>query len=144
MYFSSLWSTACVLVSSVLTESAHAKPYVVDRRTNVTYTGIISSTGVENFNGIPYGLDTSGKNRFAPPRAFIPPHGYNYNATVIGLSCPQPPGWGFLFQTNTTDISEDCLNLNVARPAGAKVGSKLPVMVYIYGGRTSYYFSESD
>ena len=30
--------------------------------------------------------------------------------------------------------SEDCLFLNVWRPAGAAAGAKLPVMVWIYGG----------
>jgi para-nitrobenzyl esterase len=30
--------------------------------------------------------------------------------------------------------SEDCLYLNVWRPAGAKPGAKLPVMVWVYGG----------
>ncbi|ESZ90678.1 hypothetical protein SBOR_8940 [Sclerotinia borealis F-4128] len=134
MLFSSLWSTTCLLISSVLTEHVNVKPYVIDPKTNTTYTGITSSTGVETFQGIRYGLDTSGEGRFAPPRAFIPSPGYHYNATVEGSSCPQPAGWGFLFQTNTTDISEDCLNLNLARPAWAKAGSKLPVMVYIFGG----------
>lgn len=135
MYFSSLRSTACLLALSVLTENVSAKPYVVDPRTNVTYTGITSSEGVETFQGIRYGLDTGGEARFAPPRAFVPPNDYHYNATVQGLDCAQPAGWGFLFQTNTTNISEDCLNLNLARPASAKAGSKLPVMVYIYGGK---------
>jgi para-nitrobenzyl esterase len=31
-------------------------------------------------------------------------------------------------------MGEDCLTLNVWRPAGAKGGDKLPVMVWIYGG----------
>jgi para-nitrobenzyl esterase len=31
-------------------------------------------------------------------------------------------------------MSEDCLTLNVWRPAGAAPGAKLPVMVWIYGG----------
>ncbi|KAB8288475.1 hypothetical protein EYC80_010140 [Monilinia laxa] len=135
MHFSSLKSTAYLLISSVLTQHANAKSCaVVDKKANVAYTGITTSTGVETFKNIRYGLDTSGEGRFAPPRAFTPPHGYHYNATVEGPSCPQPPGWGFLFQTNTTYISEDCLNLNVAKPSWAKAGSKLPVMVYIYGG----------
>ncbi|KAK6608067.1 sterol esterase [Botrytis cinerea] len=100
MLFSSLWSTTCLLISSVLTDHANAKPYVLDHRTNVSYTGITSSKGVESFRGIRYGLDTSGENRFAPPRAFVPP-------TAITI---------------------------MLRPSWAKNGSKLPVMVYIYGG----------
>ncbi|KAF5876870.1 putative carboxylesterase type b protein [Botrytis fragariae] len=134
MLISSLRSTTCLLISSLLTDHVNAKPYILDHRTNISYTGITSSKGVETFRGIRYGLDTSGENRFAPPRAFVPPHGYHYNATVQGFDCPQPSGSGFLFQTNVTNISEDCLNLNIARPSWAKAGSKLPVMAYIYGG----------
>ncbi|TGO87540.1 hypothetical protein BPOR_0220g00180 [Botrytis porri] len=134
MLFSSLRSTTCLLISSVLIDHVNAKPYVLHHRTNVSYSGITSSTGVETFRGIRYGLDTGGENRFAPPRAFVPPHGYHHNATTAGFDCPQPSDSGFLFQTNVTNISEDCLNLNIARPSWAKAGSKLPVMVYIYGG----------
>ena len=32
------------------------------------------------------------------------------------------------------ETNEDCLNLNVIRPAGVNPGAKLPVMVWIYGG----------
>ena len=33
-----------------------------------------------------------------------------------------------------TGSSEDCLTLNIFRPAGANATSSLPVMVWIYGG----------
>ena len=33
-----------------------------------------------------------------------------------------------------TGSSEDCLNLNVFRPAGISDSASLPVMVWIYGG----------
>jgi para-nitrobenzyl esterase len=38
------------------------------------------------------------------------------------------------FIPSAEPMSEDCLTLNVWRPAGAKAGDKLPVMVWIYGG----------
>ncbi|KAL0953998.1 hypothetical protein HGRIS_005155 [Hohenbuehelia grisea] len=31
-------------------------------------------------------------------------------------------------------MSEDCLKINVQRPAGTRSGSKLPVMAWIHGG----------
>jgi carboxylesterase type B len=51
-------------------------------------------------------------------------------ATDFGLTCPafgvqNLYGW---------EIGEDCLNINLARPAGAYPGQSLPVMVWIYGG----------
>jgi acetylcholinesterase len=36
-------------------------------------------------------------------------------------------------------MSENCLTLNVFRPSGVKMHSRLPVMVWIYGGG---FFSE--
>jgi len=35
---------------------------------------------------------------------------------------------------STADQSEDCLNLNVFRPAGVAANAKLPVVLYLYGG----------
>lgn len=108
-------------------------PFVSDSRRHVSYQGITSSPGVETFLGIPYGKDTSGMRRFASPEAFIPPPGYIFNATTPGASCPQQSGGGFKYSTNVTYLSENCLNLLLARPANMK-GRKLPVIAYIYGG----------
>jgi acetylcholinesterase len=35
----------------------------------------------------------------------------------------------------SSSMSEDCLTVNVFRPSGLSVQSKLPVLVWIYGGR---------
>jgi acetylcholinesterase len=35
---------------------------------------------------------------------------------------------------SVTNTSEDCLTINVVRPAGLNSTAKLPVMVWIYGG----------
>ncbi|TVY82984.1 Secreted lipase [Lachnellula suecica] len=124
-------------LSASLLAAAHlvlATPYVVDTERQVSYQGITSSPGIETFLGIPYGKDTSGPLRFAPPEPFTPPPGYVFNATAAGASCPQRSGGGFLYETNVTYISEDCLNLLLSRPAGIGNGTRLPVMVYIYGG----------
>ena len=51
-------------------------------------------------------------------------------ADAFGPACMQPQRPGPFAQA----ISEDCLTLNVWRPAGARLGAKLPVMVWIYGG----------
>ena len=113
-----------------------AKPYVVDSSANVTYQGLIRN-GIELFLNIPYGQDTSGENRFKPPVPHQPVSGSTINATAYGYACPQPLGQPGLFPlvlSNITDISENCLNLNVARPKDTCAGSKYPVMVFIHGG----------
>jgi carboxylesterase type B len=130
-----LSSLAGVLAAASFIDSTIAKPYVVDLKRKVSYQGITSSPGIETFLGIPYGKDTSGARRFAPPQPFTPPAGYVFNATTASASCPQAAGGGFPYQTNVTYISEDCLNLLVSRPANITHGTKIPVMAYIYGGK---------
>ncbi|KAK6957986.1 hypothetical protein Daesc_000778 [Daldinia eschscholtzii] len=117
------------------TVAATGNPQVVDTRKNVTYRGF-NRNGVEAFLNIPYGQDTSGPNRFKPPRPFVPESGSVIDALSYGPACPQPLGNEFLplGLTNTTEISEDCLNLNVIRPKCLRAGDRLPVLVWIYGG----------
>ena len=129
---SSLLFTILVLGSNAL-----AAPTAVDSQNNVTYHGV-ERNGIDIFLGIRYGLDTGGPNRFKPPRIHTPQRGAVTNAQAYGTACPQPLGAGLtppLSLTNTTSISEDCLNLDVARPSGICKGSKLPVMVWIHGGK---------
>ena len=74
--------------------------------------------GVGWFLGIPYAPPPVGDLRWRPPGA--------------------PPSWtGERDATKAAPIcsaQEDCLYLNVLRPASAKRGRKLPVMVWIHGG----------
>ncbi|MCJ1477194.1 hypothetical protein MMC13_005865 [Lambiella insularis] len=95
-----------------------------------------SANGVDEFQNIRFGQDTSGSSRFAPPQAYVYPAGTQVNGTGPGAACPQPvnplPIQGLF--ANVTDQSEDCLTLRVARPAGISANASLPVMVWIYGG----------
>ena len=103
---------------------------------NLTYIGY-KYEGVENFQNIRYGQDTSGANRFKHPKPFSYPTGTTVRATEAGASCPQSTNQTFLGFTQNPGVyrlSEDCLNLRVARPAGTKPGAKLPVLVWIFGG----------
>lgn len=117
--------------------AAHAL-YVQDASYGVTYRGI-ERDGIQHFYGIPYGQDTSGQNRFKPPRRYIPAPGSVIDATNPGPACPQPLGKLFapLGQGNVTDVSEDCLNLNIVRPSFKNIEGhgKLAVMIWIHGGR---------
>ncbi|KAF7341174.1 Carboxylic ester hydrolase [Mycena venus] len=80
----------------------------------------------EFFGGIPYAEPPVGELRFRPPvpkKALNVP---NLNATEFGPGCLQPPPGA--------PSSEDCLTINVFRPAGLGAHQKLPVMAWIYGG----------
>lgn len=94
---------------------------------------------VYTFLGIPYGADTSGKNRFMPPQKPEPWQGIR-SAVFYGNSAPQDmenrwPNnyWTFSDHWNYWDVSEDCLCLNVWTPAISD-GKKRPVLVWLHGG----------
>lgn len=129
-----MWSY--LLLTALLTTLGSCEPIVSDVTSNVTYRGFLRN-GVEVFLGVPYGDDTGGENRFKPPTMYLPKNGSTINATAYGPACPQPigrPGLFPLYISNVTEISENCLNLNIVRPNGTDGGSKLPVMVWIHGG----------
>ncbi|KAI8942003.1 hypothetical protein NX059_000111 [Plenodomus lindquistii] len=119
---------------AVVAAAISGAPSVADT-CGVKYHGI-ERNDIEIFLGVPYAQDTSGKNRFKPPIPYVFPPGSTVDATKPGHACPQPLGVLFppLGLGNITDISEDCLNLNVARPKKMRAGKKLPVMVWIHGG----------
>jgi hypothetical protein len=121
--------------SSVAAAAATAVPVAFDPDRRVAYQGL-RRNGIEVFLNIPYGQDTGGANRFRPPLPREPEPNSTVAALAYGPACPQQRGPAFLpgVESNVTDISEDCLNLNVARPQGARAGSRLPVLVWIYGG----------
>lgn len=124
-----------VFVIALLASCVLSAPTVIDVRNNVTYKGL-TRNGLDVFLGIRYGEDTSGENRFRPPRPYTPASGSTVNANSYGTACPQvpdslPPP---LTLTKTTNTSEDCLNLNIVRPNGTLPPSKLAVLVFIHGG----------
>jgi len=86
---------------------------------------------IEVFKGIPFAAPPVGPLRWRPPQpvaAWTAPR----DASVYGPACPQvtypgvPNAGGYVGPT-----SEDCLNLNVWAPKGAR---HAPVMVWIFGG----------
>ena len=95
--------------------------------------------GVYTFLGIPYGADTSGKNRFMPPQAPEPWSDIR-PAVFWGDTAPQnmygrwPNRYGtFVDHWNYFDYSENCLMINVWTP-GLADGKKRPVLVWFHGG----------
>lgn len=96
-----------------------------------TYRGT-AHDGVDAFLGVRFGRAPVGPLRFAPP---VPPpdvpHENVLDATKQPPGCPQhcglPPG------VCPASFSEDCLFLNVWRPANV-TGSLAPVLLFIHGG----------
>ncbi|KAF9448568.1 carotenoid ester lipase precursor [Macrolepiota fuliginosa MF-IS2] len=132
------------LVNLVLGGLAAGPSVVLD---SGTFTGIASGT-VSQFLGIPFAQPPIGNLRYRLPQP-IQPYNGSHLATAFGPACPQqntnlplPPGLpsqsiNFLVNAGIGVIfpdSEDCLNINVIRPATATSNSKLPVVVWIYGG----------
>ncbi len=135
---------------------ALAAPAPLNRRANPTVTATAAQAtvvgtsilGVESFKGIPYAQPPVGQLRLKPPQPLS--HGTGQvDGTGIPMSCPQfffsvdKATFPFnlvgdllntpLFQTITL-TGEDCLTVNVQRPAGTQPGDKLPVLFWIFGG----------
>ena len=96
--------------------------------------------GAEVFKNIPFAAAPVEPLRWKPPVAAKGWTGMR-DATAFGPACVQPKvnfGGGaigvMMGDEGSYTTSEDCLNLNVRRPAGTKAGARLPVMVWIYGG----------
>ena len=109
----------------------------------------VPGLAVEQFRGIPFAQAPVGPLRLKPPQPITAPMG-NFDATGNTAACPQ-----FLLSTEINDIlptavlgkvldiplfqkplneSEDCLGINIFRPAGITPDAKLPVLVWIFGG----------
>ncbi|RFU75027.1 cholinesterase [Trichoderma arundinaceum] len=118
-------------------------PLVALRYSTVVGSG---SNGIDSFRGIPFAKPPIGSLRLKPPQPITSAFGY-VQATTTPKACPQfssqyipgslPPEILDVI-TDITNVvqnqAEDCLTLNVQRPSDASIGSKLPVVFFIYGG----------
>ncbi len=94
---------------------------------------------IYTFRGIPYGADTSGKNRFMSPQK--PEPWTDIKPSIWwGNSAPQIMDnryanayASFVDHWNYDDVSENCLAINVWTP-GYNDGEKRPVIVWLHGG----------
>ncbi|KAL3471049.1 carboxyesterase [Aspergillus californicus] len=98
---------------------------------NGTYEGLhLPAYNQDVFLGIPYAQDASGHNRFRVPQALDERWDGLKPAKTYSHACPDADPSDALY-----GMSENCLSLNVVRPAGLNDSSSLlPVMVWIHGG----------
>ncbi|KAL0959989.1 hypothetical protein HGRIS_011646 [Hohenbuehelia grisea] len=118
-----------VLTSLLLASSALAGPKVKLTST-IIFEGKTLSSGQQVFRGIPYAESPVGARRLNAPVAKTYTAG-THNAKNFGPYCIQPTA-----TTNGGTMSEDCLTINVQRPAPAPFSSttKIPVVVWIHSG----------
>ncbi|TCD65524.1 hypothetical protein EIP91_002532 [Steccherinum ochraceum] len=111
-----------------------------------TFVGI-GNGNVSKFLGIPFAKPPVGDLRYRLP---VPNDAYTgvQSAASFGSACPQQAqplpfvgsaaisaAWNtFVGSTNVVAQSEDCLTVNVLSPQSAGPDSKLPVVMWIYGG----------
>jgi para-nitrobenzyl esterase len=100
-----------------------------------TLAGQTGADGVEIFKGIPYAKPPIADLRWKPPVAAATWKGTR-DASAFGASCMQPsyPSTS-IYADKLAAMSEDCLTLNVWKPAHAH---KAPVIVWIYGGALAF------
>ncbi|KIJ11923.1 hypothetical protein PAXINDRAFT_118603 [Paxillus involutus ATCC 200175] len=117
-----------------------------------SFQGFSSANSTESFLGIPFAQPPVGDLRFRQP---LPPTNFSsvQQAIQFGNACPQqiqlapnsslpnspalegaPETIAQLMPASNTTQSEDCLYLNVIRPANTTADANLPVVVWIYGG----------
>ena len=128
---------ACLVVSLAAVAgfgtSARAQAPAIVKVETGELQGVVAD-GVASYKGIPFAAPPVGELRWRPPQPAAPWTGVR-QATEFGADCMQgrfgpPPAPG---APAPRLPSEDCLVLNVWRPADPSART-LPVMVWIYGG----------
>lgn len=98
---------------------------------NGSYSGLhLPQFSQDVFLGIPYAQDTGGPNRFRIPQPLDTSWSGTHDAKQYSVACPDASSDDDALH----GMGEDCLSINVVRPAGIDEDAKLPVTVWIHGG----------
>ncbi len=141
-------STMAVLsVACALTACGSSGDHNTERMAQTTEGPVegLTTNGVTTFKGIPYAAAPVGALRWQAPQSPAQ-HKATLAAHEFGAACVQsldsgvPSDLGAALADLGTAfpppkaVSEDCLFVNVFKPATASAQSKLPVLVYVHGG----------
>lgn len=137
-----IWTWSNLLVFALGT---HAAPYATPPTENSTQPLVHLRNGTlagvynqqyrqDYFLGIPYAEPPIGDRRFRRPSPPVAWDGVK-PAVTYGPACFGNPLGLIGFSLNETrPMSEDCLHVNVVRPAGTTEATRLPVLAWIHGG----------
>lgn len=133
MRFSNIVITlSCAVANAIPSHigKSHPSPKVTIQ--NGTIEGLsIPSYDQEAFLSIPFAEPPIGNRRFFPPQYLR----RSWERTLQTKAYPPKcVGYGTEQVEPGVVVSEDCLYLNVVRPAGISADSGLPIAVWIYGG----------
>src|SRR5580704_9068865 len=116
---------AALLLAALPLAAAHAQSPLLQTKIDTGKLQGNSANGITAFKGIPFAAPPVGNLRWRPPQPAAKWSGVR-QATAYGADCMQLP-----FPSDAAPLgtppAEDCLYLNVWRPARA-AGKKLPVL----------------
>lgn len=128
MHSSALKVILAFLAASPLCNAAQPTVHL----SNGTYLGVHNEQYDQDFFlGMPYAKAPTGSRRFAAPEPLDETFDEPRSATEYSLMCI---GYGSDTAALGNPVSEDCLTINVVRPAGTKEGDDLPVGIWVHGG----------
>lgn len=158
------WTVSSTLLASLMgpvlaipVAPSDPSPVIKDRATSPTVVISPSNTvigslsgSVESYNGIYFADDPTGSLRLRPPQKLSTNLGDAFDASGSAAACPQMliatdtdeslflEVAGFLLDSppfqQATGQTENCLTVDVSRPAGTAAGAGLPVLFWIFGG----------